>query len=64
MAKKNKAWMDDHDDAHFSDNPAVRKRQGKRRHLIGAGTKANGRPNVIYRKGASRKSTRKRVAAK
>ena len=30
MAKKSKAWMDDHDDAHFSDNPAVRKRRSKK----------------------------------
>jgi hypothetical protein len=67
MKKKTKShsWMDDGDDAHFSDNPAVPKRTRKKwrseeRKRVGAAGK--GHPEVKVTK--NKKTTRKRVAGK
>jgi hypothetical protein len=57
--KKSKAWMDDHDDAHFDGNPAYRKRHAKKR--VGS----SGRTARFTGKGKTKKrTTRKRVAGK
>jgi len=52
--RKSTAWMDDHDDAHFSGNPAYKEPRGKK-HLVGAGSKSNGRPSVTVKKGQAAK---------
>lgn len=61
---KGKAWMDDHDDAHFSGNPAYRKHRSKKRVAasgkIKTGIGASGRTA----KYVGKKTARKRVAGK
>ena len=59
--KKGPAWADDHDDAHFSDNPAVPKRHKRKRVGGKIRTGASGRTGKYV--GAKKKS-RKRVAGK
>jgi hypothetical protein len=56
--KKSKAWMDDHDDAHFDGNPAYRKRHVKKRIAT-----AKGHHPTVKGK-AHKRTTRKRVAGK
>ena len=68
-AKKSTAWMDDGDDAHFSDNPAVPKKTRKKwraeeRKLV-AGKKRGG----VHKQGMStvggkKRTVKKRVAGK
>jgi hypothetical protein len=60
MATKKKPLMDDHDDAHFSDNPALRKHHAKKR----VGSTGKGRSAVKFTHKPIRKVTRKRVAGK
>jgi hypothetical protein len=65
---KSHSWMEDGDDAHFSDNPAVPKKTRKKwraeeRKIVG--TSGKGHPAVkVTKKTASKKTTRKRVAGK
>ena len=70
-AKKSTAWMDDGDDAHFSDNPAVPKKTRKkwrseeRKMVTGkikTGAGASGRTGKYV--GGKKKTTKKRVGGK
>ena len=63
--RKSTAWMDDGDDAHFSDNPAVPKRTRKKwraEEKIRVGAGASGRTGKYVR--SKKKTSRKRVAGK
>jgi hypothetical protein len=59
---KGPAWASDHDEAHFSDNPAVKKPRTKKR------VKSTGRPTETLKmfkaEQAAKKTTRKRIAGK
>lgn len=67
--KNSTAWMDDGDDAHFSDNPAVPKATRKKwraeeRKLV-AGKKSGGvHKHGMSTVGGKKKTTKKRVAGK
>ena len=64
---KSHSWMDDGDDAHFSDNPSVPKatrkkwRAEEKKRVSAAG---NGHSAVKVTKKTAKKTTRKRVAGK
>jgi hypothetical protein len=67
-SKKSTAWMDDHDDAHFSDNPAVPKRTRRKwetedKKKIAASSKDHSAVKVT-KKTTAKKTARKRVAGK
>jgi len=69
MATKKRSWMDDGDDAHFSDNPAVRKRgkraaNAKTNRNLKKSTKQAAPEKLWYTKERHAKTTRKRVASK
>jgi hypothetical protein len=69
MATKKKPLMDDHDDAHFSGNPALRKRSTKKRVSKKAAPPFKGHnygssPPWRDAKHIGTKNTRKRVAGK
>ncbi len=51
-AKKSTAWMDDHDDAHFSDNPAFAKKSKKKIELP---TKGHAAVKATRKKSTTRK---------
>ena len=77
--KKSTRWMEDGDDAHFSDNPAVRKHHARKR-VTGKKTPARRPKGYMSMSGAGsgglsiwmptpkhsskKKTTRKRVASK
>jgi hypothetical protein len=76
-ATKGTAWMDDHDDAHFPDNPAVahkvhnRKKNGKKHATVKGGTAGSkkivgglAKVAIAAKKPVNHKKSHKRVAGK
>ena len=61
---KSRLWMEDGDDSHFSDNPAVRKHHARKRVAgkIKTGAGASGRTGKYV--GGKKRTVKKRVAGK